>query len=312
MQRIIGVRNLTKRFGDNIVLDDINFDIEDGSIFGLIGKSGCGKTTLLNILVGFLKPNKGNIYYRDTELRKLGSVMRKTFGFAAQDSSFYRKLTVVENLNYFGKLYGLSSKEIKERTKTLLDTFDLTEAANTFGENLSIGMQKRLDIACALIHKPAVLILDEPTANLDPLLRKNILDLIKKINESWTTVIISSHILEDISALCHNVIVIDNKRIVAMDSPKNLEKKFSGQKVIRLESELKDYTKLISTLSRYGLLSNYKLNGDSLMLQANDIKNTLKCINYHFSNGKDSLVSINIAKPSLDLFFESLEKKGEG
>lgn len=304
MGSIIEVKGLTKRFGENIILDNINFDIEEGSVFGLIGRSGCGKTTLLNMLVGFLKPNKGNILFRGKEISKLGNKLGINVGLACQGGSFYNELSVHENLAYFGRLYGLEGKDIKERTGILLNTFGLMDALNTLGQNLSIGMQKRLDIACSLIHDPEVLILDEPTANLDPVLRKNILDLIKKINESGTTVIISSHILDDISTLCNKVLVIDNKRIIGLDSPHNLELKLSKSDVIKLESELCAYDGVVAALLSNGAIDNYQLDGASLLLFTKDTKNALKHINSYYSKEGDQLVQINIVKPSLGHIFD--------
>ncbi len=301
---LIEVKGVTKRFGEHIILDNLNFEIEEGSILGLIGRSGCGKTTLLNLIIGYLKPNKGSINYKGINISKLGNKLGKNLGFACQEGSFYKKLSVIENLSYFGKLYGLSSKDINERTNILLNGFSLDDALHTLGSDLSIGMQKRLDIACALIHDPDVLILDEPTANLDPILRKTTLDLIKKINDSGTTIIISSHVLGDISALCHKVLVLDNKRVVAFDTPKNLELKCSASNVIKLESELMNYSEIVNILLNKGLITNYHVNGTAVLLFTNDTKSALKQINHHYSKAKDSLIDINITMPSLDSIFE--------
>ncbi len=304
MTAIIEVNNLTKRFGEHIVLDNINFKIEKGSIFGLIGKSGCGKTTLLNSIIGYTKPNKGSIGYYGKNLEKIGPALGRMVGFASQEGSFYKKLTVTENLRYFGRLYGYPKNTINDRMKILLETFGLRDAEHTLGQNLSIGMQKRLDIACALIHDPDILILDEPTANLDHALRKNLLELIKKINESGTTIIISSHILDDINTLCDKVLVIENKRIIALGTPKELEMQLSQNDVIKIESELRKYDFLISSLLSNNLIDNYEIEDGILSLHTNNTKNTLKHITNYFGRGGDGLVNIDIVKPSLGNIFE--------
>jgi len=306
MQKIIEVRGLSKAFSNNLVLDDVSFDVEEGSVIGLIGRSGCGKTTLLNLLVGYLKPNKGGVYYKGTDVQKSNFDLLRNVGFAVQEGSFYKKLKVSENLNYFGKLYGLTKEEIKDRTSILLENFGLSDASSILGDNLSVGMQKRLDIACALIHDPEVLLLDEPTANLDPVLRKNILWMIKKINETGTTVVLSSHMLEDVSSVCKKVLMINRKKVITFDSPENLEFHFSGFNAIKLQSELGEYTNLISVLTSQGLIKNYKAHNDSLMLFTRDVKSTLKHINHYFSNSNDNLVHIDIVKPSLDTVFENV------
>ncbi len=307
MADIIEVNNLTKRFGEHIILDNLNFRIERSSIFGLIGKSGCGKTTLLNMLIGYTKPNKGFINYHGKNVEKIGTALGRIVGFASQEGSFYKKLTVAENLRYFGRLYGYPKNTINGRIKILLETFGLQDAEHTLGQNLSIGMQKRLDIACALIHDPDILILDEPTANLDPALRKNILELIKKINESGTTIIISSHILDDINTLCDKVLVIDNKRIVGFGTPRELEMQLSKNDVIKIESELKNYDILVGSLLSKNLIDNYEVEGDVLCLHTKNTKNTLKHVTNYFGRGGDSLVNIEITKPSLGGIFEDNE-----
>lgn len=306
MQKIIEVRGLSKSFDENHVLADVSFDIEEGSVIGLIGKSGSGKTTLLNMIVGFLKPTRGNVYYKGKDIAKINFDLKRNMGFAVQEGSFYKKLSVAENLDYFGRLYGLGKDEVKERIKILLDTFTLNDAAHVLGANLSIGMQKRLDIACGLIHDPEILLLDEPTANLDPMLRKNIQWLIKKVNESGTTVVLSSHMLEDVSAVCNKVLMINNKKVLAFDSPENLEFHFTGYNTIKLESELRDYGNLISVLSSKGMIKNYKTQNNALMLFTKDIKTALKYINQHYSKSNDNLVNIDISKPSLDSIFENV------
>jgi len=312
MQKIIEVVNLSKNFGGHVVLDNARFSIEEGSIVGLIGKSGCGKTTLLNLIVGFLKPGRGSILYKGGSIHNSKIDLNKIIGFATQEGSFYKSLTVAENLEYFGKLYALTKEEIQERTNILLNTFELTDAHHTMGGNLSIGMQKRLDIACSLIHDPEVLLLDEPTANLDPLLRKSILELIRKVNESGTTVVLSSHILEDINALCDSVLLIENKRIFSVNNPLSFgNPQPVTQRAIKLETELKEYDGLVNSLFTQGLIRNYKADTDSLILFTKDVKTTLKQINSYYSQSNDNLLKINLVKPTFEEVFESTGRPNE-
>jgi ABC-2 type transport system ATP-binding protein len=306
MESIIEVSSLSKRFGEKIVLDNISFSIEKGAVFGIIGKSGCGKTTLLNMLIGFLQPNLGEIKIEGKTYSKHSMHLREKIGFAAQEASFYKKLSVQENIKYFGRLHGLNKEEINRRTEILLKEFGLVDAVNVMGGQLSIGMQKRLDIACALINDPEVLILDEPTANLDPMLRKNILDLIKKINLDGTTIIISSHLLDDIKTLCDNVLVIKDKRIAAIDNPENIENQYSTN-MVKILSEKQSYDNLISNLMNANLITNHDFSEQGhLIVHTKDIKNTLKTINQYFSSAKDSLVNIEVINPSMEDAFENL------
>jgi len=223
---LIEFKEVSKRFGKNVVFDSICLAIPEGKITGVIGASGEGKSTLLKLIAGFYEPDKGKIFYRKREIKKDRDTISRLFGLAIEDGSFYEKLTVQENLFHFGFLYGVNKKILKERVKELLSFVGLDEAKNTVAENLSVGMKKRLDLACSLMHNPAVLILDEPTADLDPLLRKQMLDLIKHINSLGTTVILTTQLLEEAEEVCEKVLILFNDKIVEENKPSQIIKKY--------------------------------------------------------------------------------------
>jgi len=176
----IQLTGISKIFNKNIVLEDLNLSVGYGEILGIIGKSGSGKTTLLNIIIGFLKPDKGSVIFQSRNIHKDEINVDTQFGFASQEFSFYDKLTVDENLRYFGSLYKIKDKTLDQRIPELLKFVDLEDKRNLLASNLSTGMKKRLDIACSLIHDPKILILDEPTSDLDTFLRRDIIALLKK------------------------------------------------------------------------------------------------------------------------------------
>ena len=184
---LIEFKEVTKTFGKNKVLDSINLKVPEGKITGIIGASGEGKSTILKMMVSFYKTTKGEVFYSGENILKNLKKVKKTFGIAIEDGSFYENLTVKENLYHFGRLYGIKKKVLKKRVEGMSYFVGLEKASNVLAKKLSLGMKKRLDLACALINKPSVLILDEPTADLDPLLRKQLLHLIKKINFNNTT-----------------------------------------------------------------------------------------------------------------------------
>ncbi|MBS3168038.1 ABC transporter ATP-binding protein [Candidatus Woesearchaeota archaeon] len=309
MDSIIEVVNVSKRFNNFIVFDQVSFSVEKGSILGLIGKSGCGKTTLLNMLVGFLKPNSGDIYYNKDPIHKLNNEFKKKVGFAAQEGSFYKNLSVVENLNYFAKLYGISREDRRSRIQSLLEILDLRGTEDLYGGNMSIGMQKRLDLACSLIHDPELLFLDEPTANLDPTLRRNMMELIKRINETGTTIIISSHILEDINQLCNKILVISNKRVITFENPKEIKLELKKNELIKIETELGNYKSLLDSLFQTGLIEDYRLDEKSLLLFAKDTRNLLKYLNQYYSNCDDNLIHMDLVKIPLEVIFNNMYRK---
>ncbi len=210
---LISIHNLKKRFNEKEILNDISLDIQEGDILGIIGASGSGKSVLLKHIIGFYKPGSGKITFSPK------SSLPCTFGFSAQNNSLYENLTVNQNLSYFGSMYGLSSKEIKKNTKELIELTALNGNENLLVSKLSGGMKKRLDIACSLIHKPKVLILDEPFAGLDYVLIKKIILLLKKIQLSGTTIILTSHQTFCIEKLCTRAAIIENAKIKLIGSP---------------------------------------------------------------------------------------------
>ncbi|MBI2110748.1 ABC transporter ATP-binding protein [Candidatus Woesearchaeota archaeon] len=200
----IEFENISKKFGNTLVLDNLNLSIPYGEITAIIGPSGSGKTTMLNLLIGFVKPTKGRILFQSRNIIK----------------DFY----------YFGNLYKLRKEELKARANELLKLLDIDYARKTLAKRLSAGMGRRLDIACSLIHNPKVLILDEPTQDLDPILRKELVESIRKINkERETTVIITSHLLGEIDDLCDNIGILYKGKIVKIGSPEQL-KRFYGKR----------------------------------------------------------------------------------
>ncbi|MBD3354724.1 ATP-binding cassette domain-containing protein, partial [Candidatus Woesearchaeota archaeon] len=239
MPPLIKFKNMTRGFKDKKVLKNISLEIKKGEIFGIIGMSGSGKTTLLNTLIGFLDPEKGDIYYYNKKTKKHEPISedplekRKMFGFATQMPSFYPKLTIEENLDHFGSLYNLKSKTRKKNIKRLLKMIGLKSEKDLLAQTLSGGMEKRLGIACALIHDPDVLILDEPTANLDPVLREETWELVEKINRSGTTVIVASHLLDELEPICGRIGILHNHSLVKIGTPDQLKGKYSKNEEIR-------------------------------------------------------------------------------
>jgi len=301
------LRGVSKNFGSKNVLDQISMNVPEGKIYGIIGKSGCGKTTLLNVSIGFLKPSSGGVFYNGSNLQKVSKEVRKKFGFASQMYSFYPKLSVKENLSYFGRLYGLSGNDIEERVGVLLDSFKLEGEEKTLGGNLSSGMKKRLDIACAMIHDPVVLILDEPTADLDPSLRKEVLELIKKINKSGTTIIITTHLLGEIEYLCDRVYLLHDKKLKDMGSPEHFNKEYAKEVKIRLKS--KDYAKLLGSIQKSKInIQSAKTDGRDAVFSTKTPEELMHHIMSYSNRYKDKVEDISISRPSLDRLFGQLTK----
>lgn len=222
--------HIKKRFGNNEVLKDISFSITEGDIFGLIGKSGSGKSTLLKILVGMVEADSGIIRFEDKNVLHKLNYLRKNTGFATQGNLLIDELSIKENSFYFGELYGIKRKKIKKRFNELLELLGLEGFGDTLIRNLSGGMEKRANILISLIHKPKLLILDEPTVGLDSMLREVIWKYIHKINEEGTTILIISHLLEEIEENCDKVGVLKDGEIIALATVEQYKNKYGKHK----------------------------------------------------------------------------------
>jgi ABC-type multidrug transport system ATPase subunit len=230
MVKLLKISRVKKSFKEKIVLKDINLEVKGSEIIGLVGKSGCGKSTLLKILVGYYKPDGGDIFLDNNRISEDLMGLRSMVGYTTQENSFYEKLSVIENMKYYSNLYGIPRKISEQRITTLLDQVGLLEHKKTQGENLSGGMKRRLDFAISLLHDPHILILDEPTTGLDPLLSDQFWRIVKEVvAQKNKIVIMSSHILSEMEKNCTKVAVINDGRIIKIldkANMKGLEEKF--------------------------------------------------------------------------------------
>jgi ABC-2 type transport system ATP-binding protein len=305
---ILKLKEVTKKFNKKLVLDNISLTIPENKIFGIIGMSGSGKTTLLKLLVGYYKPTSGSVLFKGENVKKNKKDIKKTFGYASQDTSFYGKLTVKENMYYFGNLYGLSSNIIKRNTERILRLLKLSDVENIISEDLSGGMQKRLDIACALINYPKVLILDEPTEDVDPLLRREMLNLIKSINKLGTTIIITSHLLWEMEHLCDEIAIINDTKIAGEGDIDQLRKKFGRQREVYLELVSKDYDSVIKQLKK-NLVQDYRTRDHKLLIYTDNEEEVLKSLMAYVKKKKEKVIELGVRQPSLNEIFEGLTEK---
>jgi len=317
---VFEVKHVSKSFKENHVLKDVSFNVEQGEILGLIGASGSGKTTLLNLMVGFLRPDKGAVYYTHYPANGQSAVfnvlekpllVNKSYGFAAQMPSFYESLTVRENLEYFGRMYGLGSKALKANVDVLLRLMGLKGSQFVISKNLSGGMKRRLDIACAMIHNPAVLILDEPTADLDPVLRNQIWEVIKRINMRGTTVLLSSHHLNELDTLCTRIAILKDGVLVDIDAPDKLKLKYNKVQEIMLETYPGAYDKIIPSLKGKNITA-ISQQGTYLLVRTEEPERLIKDLLVLLEKHGEQLIDIRLNKPNLDEVFVQIygEKNG--
>jgi ABC-2 type transport system ATP-binding protein len=225
---VIEVSNLKQSFGKSVVLENINLQVYRGEILGLLGPSGSGKTTLVKDIVGMNNPSNGEVKVFNTKIPSLDIV--KNIGYMAQSDALYEDLTAIDNLLFFAAVYGLRGKKARDRAEEVLSLVHLEKDAKKLVHNYSGGMKRRLSLAIALIHNPELLILDEPTVGIDPVLRKEFWEEFERLRSNGTTILITTHVMDE-AEHCDRLALIRNGGIIALDTPNNL-KKASGEATI--------------------------------------------------------------------------------
>lgn len=315
---ILKVDNLGKIFGKTTILKGISFDVKKGESFGIVGVSGSGKTTMMKVLVGFLVPDVGEVLFRNREVlksvHKYSEEAKMAIGFAPQEPSFYLELTVKENLDHFGALFGIPREERKQAIDKLLKKVDLLEAKENLAMKMSGGMRKRLGLVASTIHNPSIFVLDEPTADLDPYSRKQVMKYIKEVNKEGKTVIIASHHLDDLEEMCDRIAVVHKGKLLKVGTPDELKDIYLKDKLIELRTEKQDYEAMKKALdeSKEAKVSEIKEEGKRLVVKTQDAVEALAIIMATIKKSKDELKDISIQRPSLNDVFESMMKKEGG
>ena len=233
---MIEVKNVTKKYGKAVAVEDISFTINDGEIVGLLGPNGAGKSTTMNILTGYIEQTSGEVIIEGYNTLKKPKKAKMQIGYMAEGVPLYTDLTVKEFVTYMAELKKVNKKERKEKVQKVIEQTGLKEVENKLTKNLSRGYKQRVSMAGALVGEPKILILDEPTVGLDPKQITEIRNLIKELGKTHT-VILSSHILSEVSQICNKVIIINKGKIVAIDTPENLENKVSNNNCIYVTVE---------------------------------------------------------------------------
>ena len=233
---MIQVENITKRYGTFVAVDGINFEIEEGEIVGFLGPNGAGKSTTMNMITGFIEPTSGRIIVDGYDISKKPKKAKRQIGYMPEGVPLYGDLTVKEFVTYMAELKGVPKKQKKEMVAKAIQETGLEDVENKLTRNLSRGYKQRVSMAGALVSEPKVIILDEPTVGLDPKQVTEIRALIKELGKEHT-VILSSHILSEVSQICNRVIIINKGKIVAIDTPENLEKKVVDENAIHVTVE---------------------------------------------------------------------------
>ena len=234
---MIEVRGLEKRYGALVAVDGIEFRAQAGTIFGLLGPNGAGKTTTISCLSGLLSPDAGQIAVNGHDVIRDRRSALSQVGIAPQEIALYQDLTAEENLRYWGGAYGLSKEHLRRRVKVVLEEIGLSDRATDKVSTMSGGMKRRLNLGCALVHEPRVILLDEPTAGVDPQSRVRLLDLVRKQAAAGVCVLYTTHYMEEAEALCHDIAVMDHGRIIAHGTLEALRQRTGQRDLVRLSGD---------------------------------------------------------------------------
>ena len=299
---ILKIDNISKLHGQFKALNTISLEINRGEIFGLLGPNGAGKSTLLSILAGASKPSSGFTWLDGMEIQPNNLKLRARIGLVPQDFAFYEDLTAKENLFFFGQLFGMQGQVLTNKVNEILEIIGLDdEKAHQYSKHFSGGMKRRLNLGIALVHSPDILMLDEPTVGVDPQSRNRIFEAIKIINSMGTTVIYTTHYMEEAEALCNRIAILNHGEIIACDTLQNLLS--LTQTTINFSIHENDQTKSGILLKKLPELKSNSLQGSYSLTSHNN--STPEIINL-LVNEKIQIINLHLDSPNLEKVFLSL------
>ncbi len=303
----IKAENLQKKFGDFVAVGNVSFDVEEGEIFGFLGPNGAGKTTTIRLLTGILTPDAGNVTIEGINLRKNPIEAKMIMGVIPEIGNVYVELTAKQNLFLTGKYYGLSKSTLEKKSEELLSNLGLHERRNEPVSTFSKGMKQRVSIACAIIHDPRILFLDEPTEGLDVQSRRQINDIINHMNEKGSTIFLTTHNIEEANKLCGRVCIINRGKIVAIDRPEKLKNTFDKTQSIEVSFDQKVKRDMFLT----DFISKIDIFGDKWRLYTNNTDKAVKHIAALAEENGIRIISLTTCGPSLEDAFVRLTGGGK-
>ena len=262
----IEIKSLTKKFNNFIAVDNLNFEINEGELFGFLGPNGAGKTTTIYMLATILQPTSGTATINGFDLLKEPEKIRESIGIVFQDQTVDINLSAYDNLKVHAMLYGVESEKIEKRIDEVLNLVELKEKKHELVKRFSGGMKRRLEIARGLVHTPKILFLDEPTLGLDPQTRRHIWDYIEELKKHGVTILLTTHYMEEADALCDRVAIIDRGKLIALDKPSELKSKVGGN-LIEIKSNKID--RLMELLNK-NKIKNVKISEDKCCVRMKD------------------------------------------
>ncbi len=302
---IVETRELTKKFNGHKAVDNLNLVIKEGELFGLLGPNGAGKSTTVAMLSTILQPTEGTAIVGGYDIRQQPKNVRRMIGVVLQDISLYDELTARENLAYFGKLHDVGGDKLRKRIDELLEVAKLKDRANDRVKTFSGGMKRRLNLVCGLLHEPRLLFLDEPTTGFDPQARLAVWELIKELKAEGTTILLTTHYMEEADFLCDRVAVMDKGKIVALDPPATLKRSIGEFEVIEIKvGAVSD--ELLSKLRELRGVKEIVRTSDGLKALAPEADKVLADVVGSITTEGAHIDSLNVIQPTLEDVFIKL------
>lgn len=302
---IVEVNKIVKKFGDLNALDGVSLNVKEKEIYGLLGPNGAGKSTLIKILCGMLKISSGEVKCFDMELSKNLINIKKEIGIVPQEIAIYPDLTAEENVKFFASLYGIKGKLLLQRTEEALGFVGLLDRKKEYPKTFSGGMNRRLNIACAIAHHPKLIIMDEPTVGIDPQSRNHILDSVVKLNSIGSTIIYTTHYMEEVEKICSRIGIIDHGKLIAEGTVSELQNLISDQKRIDIEVDIENKCDLDLIKGINGVI-NVVLNNNIISIDCLKESDCLEKIVSLLSKNNVNLKNINMSTGNLESTFLAL------
>ena len=304
MTPILEVQDLIKRFGDFTAVDGVSFDIQEGEVFSLLGPNGAGKTTTISMLSCLLTPTLGDAIIGGHSITKEPMAVKQIIGIVPQDIALYEDLNARENLEFWGRMYGMRGTALKHRVAEVLEQIGLADKAKQRIKTYSGGMKRRVNIGVGLLHKPRILFMDEPTVGIDPQSRRNILDSIKDLNTQGMTVLYTTHYMEEAEELSHRVGIVDHGKLIALGTQKELTQMVGQLEALRLHiPEGQDTTPLVDSLRNLPDVKQVTVADHEIVLIVPDAQEALSPVFRQADQLGFKIRSVDIEEPNLEAVF---------
>ncbi|MBP3339875.1 MAG: ABC transporter ATP-binding protein [Lachnospiraceae bacterium] len=311
---MIEVKNLVKKYGDHVAVNDLSFNIEKGKIYGFLGPNGAGKSTTMNIITGYLAPTSGEVVVNGHNIYDEPEAAKKCIGYLPEIPPVYLEMTPKEYLEFSADLKGIKRSERQKMIDEVVELAGIKDVYNRLIKNLSKGYRQRVGVAQAIIGYPEIIILDEPTVGLDPKQIMEMRDLIRGLAKKHT-VILSTHIMQEVSALCDEVLIIAHGELIAKDTPDNLSKHVSGSNTLELMVKAPDYKvkailSKVSDVSKFEVVDSEEDGITKVFVSSSADKDVRENVFYAFATAKCPIVSMQYSSLSLeDVFIKVTEGK---